>query len=162
MINRHQSTRLLSVPTVTHRNDGMSEKGTCYRNDQLSVRNYAMQFIQGHGLDVVLEEVRRLRRRKVAPAGDEKPCESSLSASIAHSLLMGQFPLLPAEPAGNEPTATDPADTQSELASKTEWQYCRSVAQVGVQVAKALAYAHKQRILHRDIKPSNLLLDTQG
>jgi len=38
MINRHQSTRLLSVPTVTHRNDGMSEKGTCYRNDQLSVR----------------------------------------------------------------------------------------------------------------------------
>jgi serine/threonine protein kinase/WD40 repeat protein len=52
--------------------------------------------------------------------------------------------------------------TQAELASQTEWQYCRSVAQVGVQVAEALAYAHKQRILHRDIKPSNLLLDTRG
>jgi WD40 repeat protein len=50
----------------------------------------------------------------------------------------------------------------SELASQTETQYCRSVAQVGVQVAEALAYAHKQRILHRDIKPSNLLLDTRG
>jgi hypothetical protein len=36
------------------------------------------------------------------------------------------------------------------------------VALIGVQVADALEYAHKQAIHHRDIKPSNLLLDTQG
>src|SRR5207248_1039721 len=33
---------------------------------------------------------------------------------------------------------------------------------IGVQVAEALEYAHKQGVLHRDIKPSNLLVDTQG
>jgi WD40 repeat protein len=40
--------------------------------------------------------------------------------------------------------------------------YWQSVAQIGVQVAQALEYAHKQGVLHRDIKPSNLILDTQG
>ncbi|HTU91568.1 MAG TPA: protein kinase [Gemmataceae bacterium] len=40
--------------------------------------------------------------------------------------------------------------------------YWQSVAQIGVQVAEALEYAHKQGFQHRDIKPSNLLLDTRG
>jgi len=40
--------------------------------------------------------------------------------------------------------------------------YYRNVARIGLQVAEALAYAHKQGVLHRDIKPSNLLLDAKG
>jgi WD40 repeat protein/serine/threonine protein kinase len=42
---------------------------------------------------------------------------------------------------------------------RTYWQ---SVAQIGVQVADALEYAHRQGICHRDIKPSNLLLEPTG
>ncbi len=38
----------------------------------------------------------------------------------------------------------------------------RTVASLGLQVAKALAYAHSCNVLHRDIKPANLLLDSNG
>ncbi|QGJ69956.1 Hypothetical protein PBC10988_16450 [Planctomycetales bacterium 10988] len=40
--------------------------------------------------------------------------------------------------------------------------YYRQVADLGIQAASALAYAHEQGVLHRDIKPANLLLDDQG
>ncbi len=40
--------------------------------------------------------------------------------------------------------------------------YYESIAQIGVQVASALEYAHGQGVLHRDIKPANLVLDRKG
>ncbi len=38
----------------------------------------------------------------------------------------------------------------------------REIAEVGLQSARALSYAHSQQVMHRDIKPSNLLLDENG
>ncbi len=38
----------------------------------------------------------------------------------------------------------------------------RKIAKIGLQTAKALAYAHSCHVLHRDIKPANLLLDPEG
>lgn len=38
----------------------------------------------------------------------------------------------------------------------------KKIVDVGVQVAKALAYAHEQGIVHRDIKPSNIVITENG
>jgi serine/threonine protein kinase/WD40 repeat protein/tetratricopeptide (TPR) repeat protein len=52
------------------------------------------------------------------------------------------------------------SDVRGTVTKKTT--YWESVARIGVQVAGALAYAHKLGVQHRDIKPANLLLDLDG
>ena len=160
---------------------------------------YVMQFIQGLGLDGVLDELKNLQpggaragstvtRRQVHRAHTE-----IAAAQVARSLLTGEFPgrndddedatTAPEEVARPHDPAADARDrpagsdsftlssssvvlpgrsrdgSQSKRRKPTYWQ---SVASIGIQVADALEYAHKQGVQHRDIKPSNLLLDTQG
>ncbi|MCI0456517.1 MAG: protein kinase [Gemmataceae bacterium] len=144
--------------------------------EQDGLHYYAMQFIQGQGLDVVLHEVRRLRD---APGAASRGTD--VSASLANGLLTGRFAGPQAEaaprtiPAVEEPPSAVPlprrassmplpgaGESDSGLSAQPEARYVRSVARLGIQAAEALAYAHGQGTWHRDIKPSNLLLDTQG
>ncbi len=163
--------------------------------EQDGLHYYAMQFIQGLGLDSVVEEVKRLRTATSAPiaASASRPefLESSrgagpTAAGIARSLFTERFvaalsiekkPTETAQPVGPYTQAAThrvliaSPDPSSEAVlgpsglssvSDSDSRYWRSVARVGLQVARALEYAHSQGIFHRDIKPSNLLLDGQG
>ena len=118
-----------------------------------------------------------------------KPVAPALRA-VTQGLLTGRFATGPATPSGTEPpspmavddaprdatggngpeadimvSAPSGSDSQSEshtMASQSESIYTKEIVRLAGQVADALDYAHRQKVVHRDIKPSNLLLDAQG
>jgi serine/threonine protein kinase/WD40 repeat protein len=123
------------------------------------VHYYAMQYIDGLGLDLVLRHLRLCREglQAEAPTGDQ-----ARSRTLAEGLLAGYFA---GQPAGER--AAPPGSSEAGAVNRTgpappEDRYFRSVAALVARVAEALHYAHGEGILHRDVKPSNLLLDTRG
>jgi serine/threonine protein kinase/WD40 repeat protein/tetratricopeptide (TPR) repeat protein len=192
--------------------------GVCY---------YAMQFIDGHSLSDVFEDVKRLKieaagsagragstasaRTEAAPTQPTAPIASAPEPgvrSISLGLLKGMFDsqppdlssrlaialgdclaqteatlagateasavgtsqecALPLEPEGSGSVQASPATSGlsfvsgSSRSGKSSLSYQREIARLGAQVADALEYAHKRRVIHRDIKPHNILLDALG
>jgi WD40 repeat protein/serine/threonine protein kinase len=81
--------------------------------EQDGLHYYVMQFIHGLGLDLVLDELRRLRQQRSKPAptaGDSPdrrtnvPLAAVSAADVAHGLLSGQFRA--PEPPGDVTTAS--------------------------------------------------------
>jgi serine/threonine protein kinase/WD40 repeat protein len=141
------------------------------------VHYYAMQFIQGQSLDLVIGALRDMggnRRgdRTMPLAGNEftqvvakgllTGCHS-IPSSIDSPVVSPHSPPAP-NPQIPETAAADTlTSTHTEFSSsKSGRPFFHSVARVGLQTAEALAYAHSEGVLHRDIKPSNLLLDAKG
>jgi eukaryotic-like serine/threonine-protein kinase len=120
---------------------------------------YAMQFIQGQPLDVVLGELKALGSRSIARRAADAAEPVGSAADAAQSLLTGRFavgtavgpngaletpatvPLMSTE---GSSSAVLPGQSEHSAVESGRRHYDRSVAQVGIQVAEALAYAHRE------------------
>ena len=98
------------------------------------VHYYAMQFIEGQTLAEVIHDLAHHSMPDDAPS-EKEPDRHAETRQFAISTLGG---------------AIKSAD------------YFRKVAQLGIQAAEALDYAHQSGVIHRDIKPGNLILDACG
>ncbi|HEV3386926.1 MAG TPA: serine/threonine-protein kinase, partial [Gemmata sp.] len=114
---------------------------------------YAMQFINGRGLDGVLREL--LRIRSEAGAINRSP------ETVRHAGSTVEVPEADVDQVFlTVGSLSDSADLSK--VRQPDRRYWCGVARMGIQAADALAYAHAQGVIHRDIKPSNLILDKNG
>ena len=136
------------------------------------VHYFAMQFVEGHGLDRVILELKHLWEDDSVDTVDGKMKSegSDFSAErIGRSLLSGSWAQdgsKPAEVSSGDVPICNGTEGSGRQADPTKsgglGHYWQSVASVAQQAADALDYAHAHGTVHRDVKPSNLLLDIHG
>jgi tetratricopeptide (TPR) repeat protein len=146
-----------------------------YVGCERGVHFYAMQHIEGQSLAALIRELRLLAGVPVAEEGSSAGCALALASGMAsghespckrsHTDEPPTGPYLPGSGGLHSPAAETAPRVAAALSTERSTKhpaYFRTVANLGVQAAEALDFAHELGVVHRDIKPANLLVDAHG
>lgn len=134
--------------------------GVVYRAWQKSLaREVAVKLILDGQL-ATTESVRRFRS------------EAEMAAKLNHPGIVPIFEIgefqtqhffsMPLVVGGNLAERVDEFSLHDNMSFAVAMKRQRAIADLMIQVAHAIEYAHQHGILHRDLKPTNILIDEQG
>jgi eukaryotic-like serine/threonine-protein kinase len=131
--NEAQAAARLDHPGIVPAYSIGNDRGTYF---------YSMQFVEGQSIEQFVGSLRSdvfaVESTSIHPKSAAKHNDSTKASRPANQ------------------------QAQSTEVSTHNNTYIRKIADIGIQAARALDYAHKSGIVHRDIKPSNLMLDSDG
>ena len=133
---------------------------------------YAMELIDGPGLNTIISETRSWQATDTATAdlAETVPLvrDSNLSSAAKEggngdsSTDKAESPSVRTEVGGSVSTSSGLSGRWLRDSSFASAEYFATVAQHIASTADALDYAHRQGVIHRDIKPHNLMLGSDG